>query len=176
MSGTDIVLHELAVTGPLGEPTGLVFPDGSGEVASLDDPEAVARWYRVVRDLEDEALKPAKSVAAAALYQHMDAEGVWTLHFASLDVSGESRAAWETATKVDAEGLYEDRVTLKQREGIAAEAAEDWADDFFRIEMKLTDAGRQRLSKMASAYRDALAEHTTPHERARKAPSVRRTK
>jgi hypothetical protein len=172
---TDLVLHTLTVEGASAQPTGLVFPDGSGEVASLDDPEALTRWYRAVRDLEDEALKPAKALAAEALYQHMDSEGSWTLHFSGMSVTGESRAAWETATKVDAEALYEDLVTLRQREGQTAEAAEDWADDFFVIKMELKPAGKQRLQKMSAAYREALEEHTAPYERSRKAPSVKRS-
>lgn len=171
---TDIELHALSVTGPLGEPTGLIMPNGTGEIISLDDPAGIAHWYRTVRDLEDEALRPAKQLAAEALYQYMDAQGLWSLHFAGLDVSGESAATWETATRVDAAALYEDLVTLRQREGLSAEDAEDWADEFFKVEMTLTASGKQRLSKMRESYRDALAAHTTPLDRARRAPSVKR--
>ena len=174
MSGTDIELHTLAVTGPMGEPTSLVMPDGTGEVVSLDDPAGVATWYRAVRDLEDEALRPAKALAAEALYQHMDAQGLWSLHFDRLEVTGESASAWEQATKVDAAELYEDLVVLRKREGESPEAAEEWADDFFKFELTLTDSGKQRLQKMRGAYRDALAEHTVPLKRARRAPSVKR--
>ena len=176
MSGTDIELHTLSVIGAMGEPTGLIMPDGTGEIVSLDDAAGVALWYRTVRDLEDEALRPAKQLAAAALYHAMDSQGEWTLHFGDLEVYGESAAAWEQATKVDAEALYEDLVTLKQREGSSAEDAEDWANDFMKVEMTLTASGKRRLEKMPAAYREALAEHTEPLDRARRAPSVRRSK
>ena len=171
---TDIELHTLSVAGPMGEPTGLIMPDGTGEVVSLDDPAGVATWYRAVRDIEDDALRPAKALAAAVLYQHMDAQGRWSLHFDRLEVTGESAATWEQATNVDAAALYEDLVTLRKREGESAEAAEDWADDFFKFELTLTASGKARLSKMRGAYRDALAEHTVPLDRARRAPSVKR--
>lgn len=173
---TDLVLHTLAVEGASAEPTGLVFPDGTGEVAPLDDPEAVSRWYRAVLDLEQEALRPAKRVAADALYQEMDSTGSWTLHLGDLEVSGESAATWQDATVVDGAGLYDDLLTLRMRDGDSRDDAAKWIAELCRVEISFTASGRNRLQKMAGPYREALLEHTTPTERARKAPTVRRAK
>lgn len=158
---------------------GLVFPDGSGAVASLDAPLELGRWKRVVMDVEYGPLRDLKRWADQLIYDAMDAgDGVYTLHGDGVEISGEPRGSWEAATRVDADALYDDLLTLRRRENPNEEASyrEAWASSFFKTERSLTDAGRKRLVAIGGVVAETLATHTTPDERARKPITVRRAK
>lgn len=168
MSGADLAL----IVGH----GGLLFPDGTGEIADLGEFRGVARWYALTTELEREQLRPAKRAAADALYAAMDAEGVYTLRTEDgLEVSGESRAAWQGATTVDTAELFHDVWTVRHQEGFSVPAAMAWAEEFFRLERTLTASGRARLERMSGKYAAALRTHSEPAERSRKAPTVRHT-
>jgi len=171
------------------EPFGLIFPDATGEIAALDDLEQLARWRRQVTDLKYDALRPAEALANEAIYRLLDQDGVYTVRVGDLEISGESRGVVENAVVVDAHTLHADLMVLRTREHRASDEAtvedalrvqrqtREFADQFFKVELTLTAAGRRRLEAMGGAYRATLDAHTQPDgERRRKAPTVRRVK
>lgn len=174
---TDLAIIEsgLVVSNEAGEPTGVVTP-GTGEVVSFEDLAGLAAWKRTIMDLKFEALRPVEQLVDEAIYVHLDRAGIYSAHLDGLDVSGESAAAWQDATQVDGAGLYDDLLTLRMRGGDSRDEAVLWIAELCKVEITFTAAGRSRLTKMAGPWREALLEHTSRVDRARKSPSVRRTK
>ena len=189
----ELVIYEVIGIDDVGtetRPVRLVHPF-SGESVDINDPAAIADWYRTIVDLELTLLRPAKKVAADALYEKMDSEGTWTLHTENgLKITGQSRAAWEHQTIVDTDALHADMMVLRSRfkplppgasasEALAWQAErEAWVAEFFKVSRTLTAAGKNRLERMGGQFSEAVAEHTSlvePEKRsARKAPVITR--
>lgn len=172
-----VITNDLVIRDPdTGAPTAVRMP-GTGDAVSFDDLAGLAAWKRVVMDLKYESLRPVEHLVDEAIYQHLDHAGVYSAHLDNgLDVTGESAATWQDATQVDGAGLYDDLLTLRQRDGLTRDEAVEWIAELCKVEITFTAKGQTQLKRMAGAYRDALVEHTKPLDRARKAPSVRRAK
>lgn len=184
-AGNELALiadSSLVITHEDGSPAAVVIP-GTGEIVSLDDLDGLMRWRRTISDLKYDELRPIERLVDDAIYAQLDQRGVWSYRTDDgLVLEGESRGTWEGATEVDAAALRGDVTILRKRDVIQPDgtippgAVDEFLVGMFKVEITLTAEGRRRLVKMGGAYAEALAAHTRPVERARKAPSVRRAK
>lgn len=176
MTDLALITNDLVLRDPdTGAPVGVRMP-GGGDV-TFDDLAGLALWKRTVMDIKFEALRPVEHLVDDAIYQHLDRAGTYTAHLENgLEISGESAATWQDATTVDGAGLYDDLLTLRQRDGLTRDEAVEWIAELCKVEISFSAKGQNQLRRMAGAYREALDEHTQPVDRARKAPSVRRAK